>query len=131
MGTLFHSFRDLALSPDTCERLALECGPDQATYRDFLKIVNRLAHDLQSRRGARPTVAIIAANCPYTLAIMLATWTLGGIVAPLDHHAPKVLMAAMLSSIQPDDVVVSTSDESIHEWVSGKYGPCHLVLVRC
>ncbi|RDB30947.1 6-deoxyerythronolide-B synthase EryA1, modules 1 and 2 [Hypsizygus marmoreus] len=44
------------------------------------------------------------------IVLLLAVWKLGGIVAPLDCHAPSDLMEAMLRNVAPTYVVIPSSD---------------------
>lgn len=117
--SLLGVFNDTALQPDSSEWHVLECAQDALTYRQLWLISNRLSIDLYETYGARPTVAIVSENHPYTLALMLAIWKIGGIVAPLDTHAPAALMQGMLAKIAPDCVVMPVTDKSTRKIVNG------------
>lgn len=119
MGTLLHTFRQLVSDPTTSSYDILECGSDRITYHQFGKVVDRLTQNLHGRFSDKPVVAIVAANCPYTLALIFATWSIGGIVAPLDIRTPQTLLLGMLEKIQPNVVVTSNVDVHICEWVTG------------
>jgi hypothetical protein len=49
---------------------------------------------LYKKYGSKLVVAI--ENHPHVVATILTTWKLGGVVAPLDHNAPKDIMKQML-----------------------------------
>jgi acyl-CoA synthetase (AMP-forming)/AMP-acid ligase II len=51
-----------------------------------------------SKYGPKPVVAIISENHPYVLAILFATWKLGGVFAPLDYQE---ILERMLHNIAP------------------------------
>ncbi|KAF8952132.1 hypothetical protein BDZ97DRAFT_1931228 [Flammula alnicola] len=80
--------------------------------------------------GPKPVVAIISENHPYTCvgrhAHMLATWKLGGIVAPLDHNVPKDIMERMLPNIGPTFILVPSPEcvvqNTVHVVVTGAGG---------
>lgn len=108
--TLIDEFINLSVSSESSQWHSMECGEDKLTYAQLHTIAHGLAADSLLKYGVRPTVAIISENHPYTFAVILATWMLGGVVAPLDYHAPDVLMRGMLSAIEPACVVLPTSD---------------------
>lgn len=118
-NTLLDVFSRISSSPETAECDAVQCGAERWTYGALNAISTGLALELVAEYGARPTVAIISENLPYTLAFMLAVWKLGGIVAPLDHHAPATLVEAMLRNIRPHCVVALSSDQATRKIVSG------------
>lgn len=118
--TLLDVFCRVSLDNVTAEYDVLQCGDERWTYGDLHIISSGLAIDLGSKYGPRPTVAIVSENHPYYLALMIATWKLGGIVAPIDHHAPPELFKAMLCNMNPTFAVVASSDELAKAIVSGK-----------
>ncbi|KAF8953962.1 hypothetical protein BDZ97DRAFT_1929174 [Flammula alnicola] len=50
---------------------------------------------------------------------MLATWKLGGIVAPLDHNVPKDIMERMLPNIGPTFILVPSPERVVQNTVHG------------
>lgn len=108
--TLLELFLGLATSPDLIDSDVISCAGETWTYRDLNTISSGLASTLGQQYGQRPTVALISENHPYVLALLLAVWKLGGIVAPLDHHAPANLMAGMLCNVTPTFAVLFSSD---------------------
>jgi len=99
----------------------VECGDEQWTYGDLDIISTGLALELHQKYGSHPVVAIVSENHPYVLATILATWKLGGIVAPLDHNVPKDIMERMLSNIRPTTVVVPSSQVNVQKIVNGTF----------
>ncbi|KAF8180341.1 hypothetical protein K438DRAFT_1725600 [Mycena galopus ATCC 62051] len=110
-STLLNVFREHGANEETRERLVVECADECWTYDDLDVISTGLALELESRYGTRPTVAIIAENLPYTFALHLAVWKVGGIVAPMDYHAPAALLQPMLAIVTPACVVVSSTEK--------------------
>ncbi|KAJ7808049.1 AMP-dependent synthetase/ligase [Mycena olivaceomarginata] len=116
-ATLLDVFREHVANAETRDRHAVECANEYWTYDDLDVISTGLALELESRFGARPTVAIIAENLPYILALYLAVWKLGGIVAPIDYHAPVVLLTPMLEIVSPSCVVVPSTEKGTQQVV--------------
>ncbi|KAF8190662.1 hypothetical protein K438DRAFT_1763113 [Mycena galopus ATCC 62051] len=110
-STLLDVFRDHAANVDTRSSNVVECADECWTYDDLDIISNGLALELEGWYGARPTVAIIAENLPYTLALSLAVWKLRGIVAPMDYHAPAALLQPMLATVSPACVAVPSTEK--------------------
>ncbi|KIM43994.1 hypothetical protein M413DRAFT_372837 [Hebeloma cylindrosporum] len=104
--TLLDAFLQTARSPSSIEDLVLECGLEQWTYGDLDSISSGLALELHQQHGLRPTVAVLSENHPYTFALLLATWKLGGIFAPLDHNSPPDMIKQMAENIRPTCVLV-------------------------
>ena len=117
--TLLDSFLHTARNFETVENLAVECGYEKWSYGDLDVISTGLAIEIMETYGLKPTISIVSENHPYTLAVMLATWKLGGIYAPLDHHAPQELLQHMIINIAPTLVVASSSDEPIKQLLLG------------
>jgi acyl-CoA synthetase (AMP-forming)/AMP-acid ligase II len=115
--TLLDVFREHVANAETRDRHAVECANEYWTYDDLDVISTGLALELESRFGARPTVAIIAENLPYILALYLAVWKLGGIVAPIDYHAPVVLLTPMLEIVSPSCVIVPSTEKGTQQVV--------------
>ncbi|KAJ7644124.1 hypothetical protein FB45DRAFT_824078 [Roridomyces roridus] len=113
--TYLDAFIARAQDADTRDRHVVECGDEAWTYEDLDAISSGLALELAARYGSRPTVAIIAENLPYTFAVQLATWKLGGIVAPLDSHTPQALLEPMLKKISPSCVFIPSTEKILHE----------------
>ncbi|KAJ7127893.1 hypothetical protein C8R44DRAFT_616608 [Mycena epipterygia] len=116
-STTLEVFRAYVANPETSERHAVECGDELWTYEDLDIISTGLALELETRYGASPTVAIIAENLPYTLALHLAVWKLRGSVAPIDYHTPAALLKPMLNKISPTCVVVPSTEEGTQKIV--------------
>ena len=117
--TLLHAFLHVASSPGSAERSVVECGTERWSYRELDIISSGLAKDLKDAYGPKPTVAFIAENHPYVLAIMLATWKIGGIVAPMDHHVPKDIMERMLGNIRPQCIVIPEAEIALQKNLKG------------
>jgi acyl-CoA synthetase (AMP-forming)/AMP-acid ligase II len=118
--TLLEVFLGLATSDNFIDRDAVSCAGETWTYGDLNTISSGLAKTLGQRYGPRPTVALISENHPYVLALVLAIWKLGGIVAPLDRHAPSNLMEGMLRNVAPTFVTLFSSDVHNVKLVQGK-----------
>ncbi|KAF8125679.1 hypothetical protein K438DRAFT_1891701 [Mycena galopus ATCC 62051] len=114
-STLLDVFRAHAANPETRLRTVVQCADECWTYDDLDIISNGLALELESRYGARPTVAIVAENLPYTLALSLAVWKLRGIVAPMDYHAPAPLLQPMLATVSPACVAVPSTEKGTQQ----------------
>ncbi|KAF8190650.1 hypothetical protein K438DRAFT_1970946 [Mycena galopus ATCC 62051] len=110
-------FREHVANADTRSTNVVECADECWTYEDLDIISNGLALELESRYGARPTVAIIAENLPYTLALSIAVWKLRGIVAPMDYHAPAALLQPMLATVTPACVAVPSTEKGTQQVV--------------
>lgn len=100
-GTLLDAFLSVARNKLTIDNFVLECESEQWTFGELDTISSALALELYERFGAQITVASIHENHPYILALLLATWKLGGIFAPLDAHAPPEMLVHMLKTINP------------------------------
>jgi acyl-coenzyme A synthetase/AMP-(fatty) acid ligase len=117
--TLLDSFLHTARNTETVENDAVECGYEKWSYGDLDVISTGLAIEIKEICGLKPTIAIIGENHPYLLAVMLATWKLGGVYAPLDHHTPQELLQHMVINIGPTLVVAPSSDEPIKQFLCG------------
>ncbi|KAF8196523.1 hypothetical protein BJ912DRAFT_112548 [Pholiota molesta] len=122
--TLLNAFVSIAHSVDV-ERVAVECGQAQWTYGELDVVSSGLARDMYKAYGAKPTVAIVCENHPYTLAMLFAIWKLGGIVAPLDHNVPKDIMERMLTNIGPTCVLVPSTERVTQSIIEGISLKCH------
>jgi acyl-CoA synthetase (AMP-forming)/AMP-acid ligase II len=118
--TLLDVFVEHLANPDVKERHAVECGDESWTYEDLDIISTGLALEIEAAYGARPTVAIIAENLPYTFALILAVWKLRGIVAPIDYHTPENLLQPMLKKISPSCVAVPSTEKRTQQVVLGR-----------
>ncbi|TFK38563.1 hypothetical protein BDQ12DRAFT_116355 [Crucibulum laeve] len=118
-STLLGVFLDVARRVDTVERNAVECADQAWTYGDLDVISTGIAIEMKNQYGLHPVVAVVSENHPYVLATLIAIWKLGGIVAPLDHHAPTHLMERMLLNIAPTCVVVPSTDRGVLNVVEG------------
>jgi acyl-coenzyme A synthetase/AMP-(fatty) acid ligase len=117
--TLLDSFLLTARNIETVENDAVECGYEKWSYGDLDVISTGLAIEINETYGLKPTVTIVSENHPYILAVMLATWKLGGIYAHLDHHTPQELLQHMITNIAPTFVVAPSSDEPIKQLLRG------------
>lgn len=112
-------FISTARHQDTIERDVVECGTERWSYGDLDAISTGLAVELKAAYGLRPIVAVVSENHPYVLAITIATWKLGGIIAPLDHHAPEYLLRQMLINIAPTCVLVPSNAQEAKDTAKG------------
>jgi acyl-coenzyme A synthetase/AMP-(fatty) acid ligase len=119
--TILDAFRELIANPETRQRHAAECADEHWTYDDLDVISTGLAMDLENRYGAHPTVAIIAENLPYTFALHLAVWKLGGIVASIEYHTPVTLLNHRLAKISPSCVIVPSTEKGMQQVVLGTF----------
>lgn len=110
--TLLDAFYALATDPKSSQSPAVECASDTLTYAQLWSVSRMLVEELEMQHGnlAGAVVAVISENHPYILALMLAVWTAGGVVAVLDAHAPETLMEGMLSIIGSSYVVLPSAD---------------------
>lgn len=119
--TLLHALANHAADPERASCNALECAQDSITYSQLWSVVTGLAAELESQFGPRPTLAIVSENHPYIFAVIFATWSIGGIAAPLDVHASKALMEGMLTKTAPDGIVVSSMDDATRAISTGAF----------
>ncbi|KAJ6550874.1 hypothetical protein DFH09DRAFT_607272 [Mycena vulgaris] len=117
LTTLLDVFHDHVANPQNSDRHAVECGDETWTYDDLDVVSTGLALELEASYGARPTVAIIAENLPYTFALHLAVWKLRGIVAPIDYHTPEALLQPMLKKVAPTCVVIASTEKGTQKAV--------------
>ncbi|KAJ7482780.1 hypothetical protein FB451DRAFT_1236033 [Mycena latifolia] len=117
LSTVLDVFRDQVANPETKDRHAVECGAETWTYDDLDVVSTGLALELETKLGARPTVAIIAENLPYTFALFLAVWKLRGIVAPIDCHTPEELLQPMLKKVAPACVIIPSAEKKTQKAV--------------
>jgi len=108
--SLLEKFISTARDQRYIEDFVLECGYEKWTYGDLDCISTGLAIEMHNTFGLCPIVASLSPNHPYLLAIMLATWKLGGIFAPLDAHSPPEMISEMLKTIKPTCTVTSGQD---------------------
>ncbi|PPQ84949.1 hypothetical protein CVT25_004462 [Psilocybe cyanescens] len=114
--SLLNAFIDIARSRNV-DRNAVECGDEQWTYGELDTVSTGIALDMHQKFGLKPVVAIISENHPYVLASILATWKLGGIVAPLDQNVPRDIMERMLLNIGPTCVLVPATEQGVQNVV--------------
>lgn len=120
-ATLLDNFISTARSANAIEDVVVECGLEQWTYGDLDNVSTGLAVELHKKYGLHPLVVTLSENHPYLLAILLATWKLGGIFAPLDSHAPPSMMERMLQNIKPTFAIVPEGEKLVMEFVQGTY----------
>ena len=120
--TLLDEWLTTCLSPESSGWPMLVYDDDTLSYGDMLRISRGIVTQVL-KNARRPTVAIVSPNHPTTLAVFLATWLLNGIVAPIDPHAPPVLLEGMFRSINPHVVVVADTNSTAIEVAHGQYSP--------
>lgn len=118
-NTLLDTFLIVARESCTADNPVLRCGTEYWTYAELDTISSGLALQIQEKYGLHPTVAVISENHPYVLAILLATWKLGGIYVPLDCHAPVDMVKKMFENVEPTCVVLPTSETALNELLQG------------
>ena len=117
-STLLDLFESIARSEVDLD--AVECGEERWTYGELDVISTGLALEMHQSYGQKPMVAIVSENHPYILATVLATWKLGGIVAPLDSNVPRDIMKRMLLDIKPTFVLVPPNQLHVQNVIIGK-----------
>ncbi|KAF9557920.1 ketoacyl-synt-domain-containing protein [Agrocybe pediades] len=115
MSTLLELFLLISRNPSTAENTVLQCGQEQWTYGDLDCISSGLALELYEKHGSGPTVAVISENHPFILAILLATWKLGGSFAPFDCHAPLDMVKQMLINVEATVAVIPENEKALNE----------------
>ncbi len=126
-GTLLNVFTNIARS-NYVDCNAVECGEERWTYGELDAISTGIALEMHERHGLKPVVAIVSENNPYILAAILATWKLGGIVAPMDTNVPRDIMERMLFNIGPTFVLLPSAQLNVQNIVKGL---CSLRLFEC
>lgn len=116
-STILEAFEALARSGVDLD--VVECGEERWTYTELDTISTGLALEIHKTYGVNPIVAIVSENHPYIFATMLATWKLGGIVAPLDHNIPRDIMERMLLGIKPTFVLVPSNQLNVRKVIEG------------
>ena len=125
--TLLDVFLSTARDSNTIEDPVLECGSEQWTYGDLDSISSGMALELHEKYGLNPTVAVISENHPYMLAILLATWKLDGIFAPLDPHSPLEMVKQMLENVEATFVVIPDNEERLKELLQSERSELEMV----
>ncbi|KAG7441749.1 ketoacyl-synt-domain-containing protein [Guyanagaster necrorhizus] len=123
--TIIDVFRRIC-SSEHANNDALKCGDDQWSYAELDSITQFLSERFEEEYGSHPVVAFIGENHPYLFACLFAVWRIGGIVAPIDHHAPKHMMDAMLRIVNPAVVVVPSNVLAIQTLVKDMHIPLHV-----
>ncbi len=120
--TLLDIFLLVAQDPRSAQDLVIEHGAEQWTYGDLNLISTGLAREIQALHGdgSKPVVVSISENRPYVLAMVLATWKLGGIFAPLDCHAPPDMVKKMIENVSPTCALLHENDKISFEAMGGK-----------
>ena len=70
-----------------------------------MAISTGLALELHKKYGPKLVVTIFSEIHPYVLAILFATWKLGGVFVPLDYHVPREILECILFNIAPTCVL--------------------------
>jgi len=121
--TLLDVFTDIASSSHAdCD--AVECGAERWTYAELDAISTGIALEIHKSHGLKPVVAVISENNPYILATILATWKLGGVVAPMDTNVPRDIMERMLFNIGPTFVLLPSAQLNVQNVVKGSSSLC-------
>lgn len=116
--TLLDVFINIARS-DSVDLSVVECGEECWAYGDLDIISTGIALETYKKWGQKPVVAVISENHPFILATILATWKLGGIVAPIDYNVPRDIMERMLLNIRPTFVLAPSNQPNIRSIVEG------------
>jgi non-ribosomal peptide synthetase component F len=119
-STLLDLFENIARSEVDLD--AVECGEERWTYGELDVISTGLALEMYKAYGQKPVVAIVSENHPYILAMVLATWKLGGVVAPLDYNVPRDILERMLLDIKPTLVSVPSNQLHVQKAITGNVG---------
>ena len=124
-STLLDAFLSIARSDDGMHRNIVECGNESWTYGDLDAISTGLALELHQKYGPKPVVAVIgeSENHPYGLAILFATWKLGGIFASLNNAFPREILESRLHIIAPTCVLVPFIEPVIQNILKGDFPP--------
>ena len=119
-STLLDAFLSITGS-DGMDRNIVECGNESWTYGDLDAISTGLAFELHQKYGPKPVVAVIceSENHPYGMAILFATWKLGGIFAPLSNTFPREILEGRLRIIAPTCVLVPFIEPVIQNILKG------------
>ena len=83
------------------------------TRRDFSSLADRLTDILRDSgfsHGQR--LAVLMPNSPTTLALMLATWRLGGVFCPLNEKTGEISLLRTLELLKPFAVILSENVNS-------------------
>jgi len=122
LSTIFDKFLSLAQDPRSAQDVVVEYGAEQWTFGDLNLISTGLARELRALHGdgLKPIVVSISENRPYVLAMVLATWKLGGIFAPLDCHAPPDMVKKMVENIAPTCASLHEHNKISFEVMRGK-----------
>ena len=76
--------------------------------QDFHTLADRVTDSLRaSGFGAGQRLAVLMPNSPVMLAVMLATWRLGGVFCPLNEKTGEISLIKTLDLLKPFAVVIS------------------------
>ena len=76
--------------------------------KDFHALADRVSDSLKaSGFGAGQRLAVLMPNSPVMLAVMLATWRLGGVFCPLNEKTGEISLLKTLNLLKPFGVVIS------------------------
>ncbi|THU96792.1 ketoacyl-synt-domain-containing protein [Dendrothele bispora CBS 962.96] len=123
-NTIPEVFARICSSPDALKNV-LECGSEHWTYQELDRISSGLAVEVIGQYASRPTVVFVSENHPYILALMIATWKLGGKVAPMDPNTPPNLLKEMLRGVGPACVVFCSLNVGVEKLVKELRLPSH------
>ncbi|MCY9178575.1 non-ribosomal peptide synthetase, partial [Bacillus inaquosorum] len=91
-----------ARAEETPEHIAVIDDETQISYRLLNERANRLARTLQKRKGAKPTVAVLAKRSIDAIVGILAVMKAGGVYIPIDSHYPKARIEYLLRDSEAD-----------------------------
>ncbi|MBQ7544546.1 MAG: AMP-binding protein [Synergistaceae bacterium] len=78
------------------------------TRREFAELADKVTDALRaSGFGEGQRLAVLIPNSPVMLAVMLATWRLGGVFCPLNEKTGEISLVKTLSLLKPFSVVLS------------------------
>ena len=83
-------------------------GHEWITRREFTELADKVTDALRaSGFGEGQRLAVLMPNSPVMLAVMLATWRLGGVFCPLNEKTGEISLVKTLSLLKPFSVVLS------------------------
>ncbi|MBQ2617076.1 MAG: AMP-binding protein [Synergistaceae bacterium] len=94
--------------------------------KDFARLADECTEILRASgftEGQR--LAVLMPNSPMTLAIILATWRLGGVFCPLNEKTGEISLLKTLGLLKPFAVILSESvNEKLESALKGASWPC-------
>ncbi|MEI5640044.1 MULTISPECIES: amino acid adenylation domain-containing protein [unclassified Pseudoalteromonas] len=98
------------------DRVALQCGLTQLTYRQLNEKANRLAHYLSGSYGVKPDslVGLSVERSEEMIIAILAILKAGGAYVPLDPGYPEERLAFMINDAELSLILTQTQFESLY-----------------